>query len=116
MNTMKNLVLPAAAVLCLSVSGLSVSTFAQTAPTTPQTTKAAAKVKPIKFTVVNTTNGPIALRNGDQDVTLKAGQSQQLQSAEGTKLTTTAPSAAGDTGTVVVQVSSGMNGVTVNLR
>jgi hypothetical protein len=117
MRTIKTLLLPVAATVCLTVSA-----FAQNAtPAAPaqnqtQNTATAAKGKTIKFTVVNTTNGPIAIRTGDQEMTLAAGQSRAVKAPAGTKIVTTADSSVGQSGTVIAEVSDGMSGATVNVR
>ncbi len=109
----KNLLLPVAATLCFLAPAANL--VAQTASTT-QTAPTTKKAKTIKFTVSNKTASQLDLQNGAEQVTIAAGQSRELKAPAGTKLVTTSPSSAGQTGTVVAEVADGMNGSTINVR
>ncbi|WP_041597071.1 hypothetical protein [Granulicella tundricola] len=109
---MKSVVLPAAAALCLLVP--SFSAFAQAAPA--PTAQTAKKGKTVKFTLQNTTKAPIALKSGDDQISLAAGESRAVKIPAGTRITTVADSSTGPSGTVVTEVTEDMGGATVNLR
>ncbi len=109
----KNLVLSATAALCLLAPAATL--VAQTATTT-QTAPSNKKIKTIKFTVTNRTSSSLDLQSGTEQVSIAAGQSRELKAPAGTKLVTTSPSSAGQTGTVVAEVADGMNGSTINVR
>jgi hypothetical protein len=112
MRNLKSIVLPAVAAMCLVVPTM--SAIAQTAQ--PTTTTSAKKQKMIKFTMQNKSTSPIDFKSGDQQVTLAAGESKTMKAPAGTSIVTTSPSAKGDTGTILTQVSGDMDGATVNLR
>ena len=109
----KNLVLPVAAALCFLAPAATL--VAQTTSTTTSTVST-KKVKTIKFTVSNKTAAQLDLQSGTEQVSIGAGQSRELKAPAGTKLVTTSPSSAGQTGTVVAEVADGMNGSTINVR
>ncbi len=113
MRTIKTIALPVAAALCFSFTAFAQNTV-QAAPAAQ--TQPAAKGKTIKFTVVNTTKGPVALRSGEEEMTLAAGQSRVVKATAGTRIVTTADSSVGQSGTVVAEVSDVMQGATVNVR
>jgi hypothetical protein len=111
MRNMKSFVLPAVAAFCLVAPSITV--LAQTAPAAQTQTK---KVKPVKFTISNTTKTPIDLKTGEEQMTIAAGESRSVKAAPGSKIVTTSDSAAGQSGTVITEVTDSMNGSTVNLR
>ncbi len=112
MRIITNLAL--AAVLAFPV----VAAQAQTTSTPAQATQSqpAKQGKTVKFTLQNTTQAPISLSTGSQQVTLAAGQSKTVKAPAGTKIVTTTDSSNGPSGTVVAEVSDGMDGATVNVR
>jgi hypothetical protein len=117
MRTIKTIALPVAAALCFSFTAFAQNTVQNTVQAAPAAqTQPAAKAKTIKFTVVNTTKGPVALRSGEEEMTLAAGQSRVVKATAGTRIVTTADSSVGQSGTVVAEVSDVMQGATVNVR
>jgi hypothetical protein len=114
----KNLILPFAAAVCFLAPAATV--FAQTAAATqtPATTQTqtAKKVKTMKITVTNQTGAPVSLKAGEQQMTLAAGQSQQVKVQSGQQLVTTSDSSLGAAGRVVTGFTDGMEGSTVNVR
>jgi len=112
MMNRKSLILPIAAAACFLLPSTTV--FAQTA--TPTTQKAAKPAKQINFTVTNKTANTVNLQSGSQQLTIAAGQSQQVKAPVGTKVVTTSDSSLGQSGTVVTEVTDTMNGSTVNVR
>ena len=108
----KNLILPVAAALCFLAPVTTV--FAQDAST--QTTKKVKPAKTVKFNITNQTNAPVNLKAGDQQITIAAGQSQQIKAQSGQQIVTTSESSLGAAGTVVAGVTDTMEGSTVNVR
>jgi hypothetical protein len=108
------LILPVAAAACFLVPAATV--FAQNAASTQTATQPTKKVKTVKFTVTNQTSGPVSLKAGDQQMTLAAGQSQQVKVQSGQQIVTTSDSSLGAAGKVITAVDDSLSGGTVNVR
>lgn len=75
-----------------------------------------AKTKTVKLTLRNTTQTPISLRAGEQDITVEAGKTVPVALPAGTRITTAEATGKHPAGTLIIEVYSGLNGTTIDLN
>lgn len=71
--------------------------------------------KPIHFTLRNDCGSTLELKAGDQTITVEVGKTVKVKILAGTKLITTKATEHNEAGTVIVEVSSALNGATVDV-
>jgi hypothetical protein len=69
--------------------------------------------KPVQFSLRNACSSTLELKAGDQTITVEAGKTVKVKIPAGTKVITTTATGHSEAGSVVVEVSSALNGATV---
>jgi methionine-rich copper-binding protein CopC len=69
--------------------------------------------KPVQFSLRNDCNTTVELKAGDQTFTVEAGKTLKVKVPAGTKIITTNATGHSEAGSLVVEVSSALNGATV---
>jgi methionine-rich copper-binding protein CopC len=72
-----------------------------------------AKVKTVKLSLRNASPAAIELRAGDSVIKIDAGKTIDVSLPAGTRIVTNAPTPHHQTGDVVVEVQSSLNGATI---
>lgn len=76
----------------------------------------AKTTKTVKLSLRNTTQTPISLHAGEQSITVEAGKTVPVNLPAGTRITTAATTDKHPAGTLIIEVSTGLNGATVDLN
>ncbi len=102
----------------LVVSSLFVSEAVYAAPLTLPTSVHAmfGKTKLVNFSLRNDTAAPLKLKAGDSELTIEAGKTMPLKLPAGVSVTTQEATDGHPAGTVIAQVSSQLNGVTISIK
>ena len=102
----------------LVVSSLFVSEAVYAAPLAPSSSLHAmfGKTKLVAFNLRNDTAAPLKLKAGDSELTIEAGKTMPLKLPAGTSVTTQETTDSHPAGTVIAQVSSELNGVTISIK
>jgi len=74
------------------------------------------KTKTVKVELRNTTQAPIALHAGEQNITVEPGKTITLSLPAGTRITTARNTSKHPAGTLIIQVYSGLNGAVIDLN
>lgn len=74
-----------------------------------------AKSKTVKFELRNTSSSPMELRAGEKIITVEAGKTVTLSLPLGTRILTNVTTEKHPAGTLIVEVNSALNGVTIDL-
>ncbi|HZY62136.1 MAG TPA: hypothetical protein VFE38_06370 [Edaphobacter sp.] len=75
-----------------------------------------AKTKTVKLSLRNTTQAPISLHAGEQNITVEAGKTVPVDLPAGTRITTAEATGKHPAGTLIIEVYTGLNGATVDLN
>ena len=74
------------------------------------------KTKTVKVELRNTTQTPIALHAGDQNITVEPGKTMTVSLPAGTRITTVGGTSKHPAGTLIIQVYDGLNGAIIDLN
>jgi hypothetical protein len=74
-----------------------------------------AKSKTVKFELRNTSASSMELRAGEKIITLEAGKTVTVKLPLGTRILTNAATDKHPAGTLIVEVNSSLDGVTIDL-
>ena len=74
------------------------------------------KTKMVNFNLRNDTAVPLKLKAGDSELTIEAGKTMPIKLPAGSSITTQEATTSNPAGTVIAQVSSELNGVTISIK